>query len=359
MKPSILILYSGIGHGHKSLAENITHQLSQDHDVDLVNLFEIEKGNALATNGTSFFLWMMERAPALWNFFYTNKVFVSATLPFRRPVASFNSKKVLAILNAKHYDAVISCHAMTSAIVSYLKLKNKFNGKLIVAFSDYHLHRYWMFDNVDLYLANIPEQKKEMVALGTPAEKIAVVGMTLKQMFQADVFNVKRELGISQDKKVVLVAGGTSGYGIDLRAIQDLQKDAVVIVVCGNNKKLHDQLVLHANESLKVFGYVNNFPELYAIADILVSKPGGLTIAECLQRNLAVAVTSFMPGQERLNYHYLRDHKLIMTDYAQVKNEILMKSFSETLPNNPARNLIVQDSGNLVREAIHKTLTVH
>jgi UDP-N-acetylglucosamine:LPS N-acetylglucosamine transferase len=182
--------------------------------------------------------------------------------------------------------------------------------------------------------------------------------MTLKHLFQVDVFNVKRELGIPQEKKVVLVAGGTSGYGIDRRAVGELQKDAVVIVVCGKNAKLHDELVLHShgNPSLKVYGYVSNMPELYAIADLLVSKPGGLTIAECLQRNLTVLVTSFMPGQEKLNYNYLKQHNLILTDYANVKDELEMKTFNATLPSNPARSQIVQDDGGLIREAVGKTL---
>ncbi len=359
MKQSILILYGGIGHGHKSLAENITQQLSQDCNIDLVNLFDVEKGSSLVSSGSSFFMWMMDHAPAMWDFFYTNKIFVALTLPLRRLVASFNANKVSALLNAKHYDAVISCHAMSSAIVSYLKLKRKFNGKFIVGFSDYHLHRYWLFGNVDLYLANIPEQKKEMIALGTPESKIVVVGMTLKQIFQPDVFNVKRSLDIAQDKKVVLIAGGTSGYGIDTRAIEEFQKDTVVIVVCGNNAKLYHELMLHSvgKQNLRVYGYVKNMPDLYAIADVLISKPGGLTIAECLQRNLAVLVTSYMPGQEKLNYDYLRDKKLIMTNYKEVKNEILMKSFSSGIKLNPTRNQIVQDDGKLLREAIYRTLS--
>ena len=354
MKPSILILYSGIGHGHKRLAENIAHHLADSYDVDVVNLFDVEAGSSLVSSGSRLFLWMVEHAPWLWNFFYTNKIFLSLTLPLRRPFASRHSKKLLTVINAKRYNAIISCHAMTSAIVSSLKARNKFNGKLIVAFSDYHLHPYWMFENVDLYLANIPEQKKEMVARGVPPEKIAVIGMTLKQMLPVDVFNVKRTLGVAQDKKVVLVMGGTSGYGIDRRAIDELQKSAVAIVVCGQNKELHDELVLHArgNSNLKVFGYVDNLPELYATADLLVSKPGGLTIAECLQRNLPVLVTSFMPGQEKLNFDYLVRNSLILTDYAKIKHEILMKQFNEALMNSLLRKQIVQDDGRLVREAV-------
>ena len=366
-KQSILVLYSGIGHGHRKLAENITHHLSDGYDVDLMNLFVIQGKSTLVSGGSKLFLWMLDHASWMWNFLYTNKVFTALSLPLRRPFASTKSKQVLQVLQGKHYDAVISCHAMTSAILSSLKVQKKFDGKLLVAFSDYHLHRYWMFDNVDRYLVNIPEQEKEMLSLGVPKEKISIVGVTLKQVLQENdsekLFDVKRKLGIPENKKVILVAGGTSGYGIDLETANELAVSATpepaeLVVVCGKNIKLHDDLMLHASEhpNMKVFGYVDNMPELYSVADLLISKPGGLSVAECLQRNLPVLVTSYMPGQEKLNLDYLVGNRLVMVTKGEARAELQWHSFSSTLLENKARALIVQDDGVLLREAVRKTL---
>jgi UDP-N-acetylglucosamine:LPS N-acetylglucosamine transferase len=52
--------------------------------------------------------------------------------------------------------------------------------------------------------------------------------------------------------------------------------------------------------------------ELYAVSDLLVTKPGGLTVAEALQACLPVFVTHFLPGQEELNIRYLNKHALVV-----------------------------------------------
>src|SRR3954464_15268024 len=139
MKKRILIVFTYIGYGHKVISENIAESLKSDFDVDLLNLFDLEKGGALADRGSKVYLWMVNNWPGLWNFFYTNKIFLAATLPFRRTVGGWKSGKMQKFLVEKRrqgieYDAILCAHANASAITSYLKEKGLFKGKFIVTF---------------------------------------------------------------------------------------------------------------------------------------------------------------------------------------------------------------------------------
>ena len=354
---NILIIYTSSGLGHKKIAEHIGEVLKSEHNVELVDLFDVEKGN-LVSGGTNLYLWIIKHIPGLWNFFYTNKIFLGATLPFRRLVAGFKSGRIEKILAEKHYDVVITTQVNASAIVSYLKLHGKFAGKFVVTFSDFHLHRYWLFGNVDLYLANITEQKEQMIALGISAEKIIVAGITVPP---ATVFggSIREEFGLQPGEKLVLLLGGGKGLGIDEDLIAQIAKlQAKVFVVCGQNKILQERLENNfaSNERVKIFGFIDCLPKLYSIADAVVGKPGGLTVAEVLSYSVPMFLVNAIAGQETLNQDYLVSHKLVWGGTPgqltpALANEIKTGHLKELLVNNPQRLQLV-GTGEQIKKAI-------
>lgn len=358
---NILTIYTSIGLGHKKIAENIASVLQSDsnNSVELLDLYDVESGS-LKKYGEKLYYFLLKYFPGIWEFVYINKMFVKATLPFRTLVASFNSRKLARVLTNKHYDIVISTHANSSAIVSYLKDKGIYTGKFVIAFSDYHLHRYWLHDNADLYLANIDEQRQEMVSRGIASEKIVVCGMTLqREESVVDKQKVRNNFGLKETDKVIAVLAGSRGFGMNSEIIDELAKiDASIFVVCGTSEetkvRLKEKYLNFSN--IKVLGYAN-IRELVAIANIVVTKPGGLTVAECLEQRVPILVSHFLPGQERLNIDYLKEHNLIMPlfldYYSAVKDELATGAFASRLKENPSVKLIVQ-YGEGIREAISK-----
>lgn len=45
--------------------------------------------------------------------------------------------------------------------------------------------------------------------------------------------------------------------------------------------------------------------QLYNKADAILTKPGGVTISEALQKKLPILVHTSLPGQEEINLDYL------------------------------------------------------
>ncbi len=258
----------------------------------------------------------------------------------------------------KNYDIVISTQVNPSAIVSYLTNEKLFKGKFVISFSDYHLQTFWLYKNADMYLVNIPEQKEQMIKLGYQASKIFVIGMALPEKQKIDSQEVRQKFGLSVEDKVLLVMGGTMGYKIKTQLIEGLlSTKAKVFIVCGNNEKIKLELEKQFlnNSNVRIFGFVDFMPELYSIASVVVSKPGGMTTAECLSYGLPLAVSNYLPGQEKINTEYLRARKLVLPEtnniVKQVAEELETGNFAAQLRSNPSAKIVTQDSST-VKQAI-------
>jgi processive 1,2-diacylglycerol beta-glucosyltransferase len=355
----ILFLYQAVGHGHKKIAYNIAAALEKDgYNITLKNILEVEKG-FLSEKGTDLYLKIVRQVPEIWKFLYVNKVFLLVAWPFRMVAAVFNNKKVKQILDEGDYDLVICTQITASTIMSYLKYIGYYKHKLVTTFSDFHLHRFWVYKNVDLFLANIIEQKQEMISMGYDPAHIAMCGITLQPRLQITKQEARKKLEV-HGEKVALVFGGSFGYGFGEDTIDAARESAdTVLVICGTNQALYDGLkkIYDGDEHVKLFAYIDNVQELYAASDVVVSKPGGLSTAECLQWNLPIIVSSYLPGHEELNFNYLLERKLIVDgtkNLAQVvKKEFETHAQAESLLTNSHVQEIVGD-GEASRTAIAK-----
>ena len=57
-----------------------------------------------------------------------------------------------------------------------------------------------------------------------------------------------------------------------------------------------------------MLGFTDQIDELMAAADVVVSKPGGLTTSEVLARGAAMAIVNPIPGQESRNSDFLLEN---------------------------------------------------
>jgi processive 1,2-diacylglycerol beta-glucosyltransferase len=355
----ILILHTSIGLGHKFIAENIAYHLSESGcEVRVEDILEVQKGR-LVEFSTELHKWINQNAPWIWSFLYhlTNLNLVSKlTLGLRLWVASKNSQKTLQLIENFQPDLVVSVHATASGVVAYLKKKNLYKGKFAIGFSDFHLHKFWLYPNADFYLANIQEQKNEMVKIGYNADKIFVCGITLKPKLDLNNTEIKQRLKILSEEKVILFSSGSLGTGLSqelLKNILNLEK-VKIIVVCGKNiSELENLNLKFKTEKILFFGFYSPMQELYSIADIFLTKPGGLSVAEALQYNLPIQITHLLAGQEELNYKYLVEKKLVLEKKGDVLEtvvkEIQSNEFKKSLTFNLNKQEILNSFGEVKR----------
>src|SRR5205814_9713890 len=84
-----------------------------------------------------------------------------------------------------------------------------------------------------------------------------------------------------------------------------------VVVVTGRNGKAKQQLeavALPARHRVKILGYTQQMDELMGLADLVVSKPGGLTISETMAKGAGLVIVNPVPGQEERNSDFLLEN---------------------------------------------------
>jgi processive 1,2-diacylglycerol beta-glucosyltransferase len=163
---------------------------------------------------------------------------------------------------------------------------------------------------------------------------------------------------------VVLVGTGSQGIGLSERRLQDFLERLLakfnriglkvkIFVVCGKNAKLAARLKANLNhEAISVLGFFTPMARLYRIADVFVTKPGGLSITEALSYQLPCALLYSLPGQEELNIDYLQRASLILPPLSrrqgmsrlilQVVEEVRTGDFRRVLRKNPQSAAVVK-----------------
>lgn len=81
---------------------------------------------------------------------------------------------------------------------------------------------------------------------------------------------------------------------------------------------------LGAESRTKLLFFVDNVEDYMHISDVIVTKPGGLTVTESLACRLPLAIYSAFPGQERDNADFLVMEKAaIMLDKKNGAQQII------------------------------------
>lgn len=314
----VLVLHTSVGYGIKITAQNIYAWLVKNgrFEVRIEDFQEMERG-MLASILEKIYLFFTETFPFIWGMMYSGIVAV-ITIPLRPFISSFKYKRTLGLIQKFQPDIVISTETSPTGIVAYLKKKGLYKGKLAVAFSDYHLHRFWLYDEVDLYLCNIAEQAIGLGKLGVAPERIAVTGMIVSEKYLQKVSreDAAKKFALDPRKKTVLVSGGRRGLQASKKIAADLLASPVpfqIAVVTGMNEELKKQLEemqSTPDHDLKILGYVTDQEILMSAVEALVSKPGGPTIAEAVAKGLPVIITDAHPGHEMRNMEYLERHNI-------------------------------------------------
>ncbi|HTU65459.1 MAG TPA: glycosyltransferase, partial [Steroidobacteraceae bacterium] len=152
---------------------------------------------------------------------------------------------------------------------------------------------------------------------GVPAQKIVVTGIPVMPQFAAtlDRATCATELGIDARKFTVLMMAGGAGVGsLDelaarLLALPDDERGALQLVaLAGRNadllKRLQSLAKRHPGKLFPV-GFTTTVERVMTAADLVVTKPGGLSVSECLAKGRPMLLVSPIPGQEERNADYL------------------------------------------------------
>lgn len=177
--------------------------------------------------------------------------------------------------------------------------------------TDFEAHALWMGKSVDLYCVAAEATCARLSARGAESESLAVTGIPISTKFASAVNDrdVRSRLGLRDDQPVVLLLGGGFGWGPISETLTELDKIESrfqTVVVCGRNAELRREVAAADwKHPTHVFGFTTNMHELMCVADLVITKPGGLTTSEALASGLPMVIIHPIPGQEAANSDFL------------------------------------------------------
>jgi processive 1,2-diacylglycerol beta-glucosyltransferase len=314
----IFILTLGVGAGHVRAAEVVQRAL-----YDCIDPVEVRLLDGLKV-ARSWFLtlyvrpywWLLRRAPGLWRWLFERrqKKLHSATAPrwvFRR-----GCREILEQLKAYAPHLVIANEVGAVEIAALGKREGWFYAPILAVQTDFQTEPPWVQPEVDVYCVGSEEARSQLVHWGTSPNRILVCGIPVDPVFgiPSDRTELLRALGLDGRRPIVLVMGGGMGPAPLDTIVESLDSCGFplqVLAVAGHNPTLRQSLELLRRKvtlDLRVFGWVDTIPELMAVADLLITKPGGLTTAEALSAGLPMVVTHPIPGPEEQHVRYLEQH---------------------------------------------------
>lgn len=190
-------------------------------------------------------------------------------------------------------------------VISAMKQQGKINQPLFAVITDYTAHRAWFHPAIDHYfVADTIVQEIGHVKAEIDATKFSVTGIPVRSMFEDGDVSERSVYGFHEQKKLLLFIAGAAGVVTNVEpVIQELLEDEALQLafIAGKNGKLRLQieaLAQHYPDRLFAFGYVEEIADLYRVSDLVLTKPGGITVSELAMTQTPAIFIDPMPGQE-------------------------------------------------------------
>lgn len=357
--PRIIILTASYGNGHLQVANSLYRECLNRgfNNVNICNLY---------AESHPFFSELTEKlykksftfGKQFYKLFYygTDRMQHKNLL---RWYYNYGFKRLTSLIQSESPDILIN----TFPINAVPEFRRR-TGIIIPTFhviTDYCLHRLWLHDDVDRYYVSTNDLKSKILSEGVVESKVVVSGIPIRPVF-SEVEDQKllfKKYRIPSEKKLILFLAGAQGVLKNIKETCEtlLQKtEYQIAVVCGNNLSLRRELVPLVEKNTERFhsyGYVERIDELYRLASVMVSKPGGITLTEATAIGTPLILYKPVPGQERENAKFFNEKGAALT----VRNqEDLIDTIHSLLENREWQMSISTSLKSLHQPQSHKKI---
>lgn len=347
----VLILFAKIGGGHMRAAqalEAVIKERNSDAVVEVVDGLEYANHyvNKMVVDGYKI---SATKFPRMYGMIYHAANTDTSVYKFMQKANSHLAKKFIPLLAEFKPDIVVTTHAFMSIMVSRLREKGITNVPLISIVTDFAPHASYINPCVDQFVVSSVQMVDEFEQLGVDRSIVHPIGIPIAPVFfEKDEKKEEHlaELGFDPKLQTVLVMAGSFGVTDILKiykSINEIELDFQIIVITGKNQKLFDAFnsILSCNEDYragkpelnfdddkepsrkemkfnvtkktKLIYFTDEVEKYMHISDLIITKPGGLTVTESLASCLPMALFKGIPGQETSNTEYLCNNNLAIS----------------------------------------------
>lgn len=335
---NIVILTGKFGMGHISVSTTIYNKIKKDYpnaNIYILDFFEI-----LAPSGYDriyrFYAWLVDNMPMVYNSYYKLTDNSKKTI---KPFMVHNLYTVMKrVISEYSPDVVISTLPIATQTAGFYKRKYNESYKLITCITDISFHTEWINKNCDYYLVGSEEVKNNLKSFEIDENKIIVTGIPVKEEFFREY-----KFNNSDSKRILIMGGGLGLIPEDESFYKKLNQlhNTKTTIILGNNRQAYEKLY-GKYENIEIIGYTSEVYKYLGQADILVSKPGGITTYEAITMQKPMLVLNPFLAQEFKNAKFIEKNnfgKVIWDKKADLNFEI--ENFLENKDNlkNISKNM--------------------
>lgn len=339
----VLVLSCSTGGGHNKAAQNIVEYL-QTHRIlaiyqNYLELFD-KKNQTLVEE--FYYKSLLGNGRFFEGIYKLGELYNKTKLT--SPVYILNKhgkEKLQELIKQENIDLCICTHLYPALALTELKKED--NTPFLFVGTDYKCIPFTNEVNPDYFIIPTKDMKADYERMHIPKEKLVPLGIPASySLFSKHELVKKLEI---QYSKNILLMSGSMGFGNITKVVQELLKemsmDTGLVVICGTNQKLYENLSLIKDMRLKILGFINNVLEYISISDIVLTKPGGLSTTEVAVFRKPFIHIFPIPGVETYNTEYFskREMALLETDLKKIAPLAIHLLYDLELQNKLKENL--------------------
>jgi processive 1,2-diacylglycerol beta-glucosyltransferase len=312
----ILFLSASVGVGHTAAARALAAAIAvrtDDYRCEIVDSYRYAASyfSKVVADG---YIGMVRTMPQLYRYIYDRAERASKISGFRRWVSDFTAANLRELVAELRPSAVVCTHAFPCGVMAAYKQQFDAALPVIGIVTDFVVHPFWIYRNVDAYAVATPEMRSALLARGVEGNRIVVCGIPVDERFARSRHErraLRERLGLPPDRAQVLMMAGGLGMGpleMMMEALRQVEMPLAATVIVGRNRRLEERVLARARQvdyPVRVVGFVDNVYDYMHASDVLVTKPGGLSTSEALVAQLPMVLVKPLPGQEERNARYL------------------------------------------------------
>lgn len=296
------ILAAPIGGGHMAAAHALsTSLIAGGNSVDIASP-ATERG---AFPGLpKLYDELATRHPLVWATYYYGR---QTTLLGRlNGMVTRRRLRTHLIAERQNIDALILLHSL------YCHFLGDFTtspGRIVVVVTDlFGGPREWFLAGADRYIVPTDEVARQATDRGLASSRVLVRRLatsSINRETQDVVTSAFSSPG--EHKPRILVVGGAAGVGPIEKVVIGLRASGVpldITVVCGHNQDLFDA-VTKLGMTTNALRSVPDLAAQFRRFDLVITKPGSMTVMELLDSSVPFCLMTGIPGIEAANTRYL------------------------------------------------------
>lgn len=334
-KIKILVLTAPYGNGHLAVANSIIEEFTKRSNIEpyIYDLYTEGYPNTTKFINRLYLSTYKKGIPQqAYRFFYygSDKLL---NLKIATPYVRFGLKKVIQKIHEVKPDIILNTFPVCC---TYLLENEGINIPVYTVITDYYANTNWISKNTRLHFIASDSVVPQLIQRGITEKQYRITGIPIKPIFyknytEEEIIELRKKYCSMDEKKTILLVAGAHGVVPNVNKIvaNITNEDNIeLIVVCGKNRRLYRKLKrkFFNYNNVHIYEFVHNIHELMLISDIMITKPGGITMTEAA--NIGIPVVLYRPvyGQELENAIYFSSQRA--ATIALQEDELIYKTLT-------------------------------